>query len=223
MKVPRSGTQQDSPALQRRVEAIFYIKPLQGRNKQRISMLHTSFEQMGIPPGYGFRSLLFCGQASMLVLQARAIEGWRPDRLFARAASGERYEPLGAPGEMLSQEDPVLSPSHPLLAYNTFLHSFGIDAAGEEQHFGNWEAIRVLDLHTWKETHVVDKETLHLPDRELKVWIASLLSFTDKPETLHVVAGFKRSDAMSADYYVSELHLPTGLVRPLVCLPAVFL
>jgi len=185
--------------------------------------MHKNLQELGISPGYGFRKLLFCAQASILVVQAQPTGGWRPDRLFARPVSGERYQPLGAPAEMVSQEDPVLSPSHPLLAYNTELHSFRLDEEGNEQHFGNWKAIRVLDLSTGSETHVVDRETLHLPDSETEVWVSRLLSFAERAETVHIVAAVRRRDAYTVDYYVSELHLSSSLIRPLAHLPAVFL
>ncbi len=193
-------------------------EPLPGRQND----MHKSFDEMGIPKGYGFKRLLFCAPANTLVVEIEALSHWRPARLYSRASGVERYEPIGTPSELLSQEDPAVSLSHPLLAYNTLRNSFTIDAEGNELHSGNWEAIRVCDLSAGKEVHVVDRETLHLPDRNTEVWIPHLLSFTPNPETLHVVAAFRR-DQPHVNYYVSELHLPTGLVRPITSLPAAFL
>jgi hypothetical protein len=186
-------------------------------------MLHKSFEEMGIPSGYGFRKLLYCASAGVLIVQTQPLQGWRPDRLLARSSSAERYEPIGTPDEVVSQDDPVVSCSHPLLAYNSMRHSFRLDEEGKELHAATWEAVRVLDLTGGRETHVVDRETLHLPDRTLDVWIVSLLGFADSHECLHIVAGFSREYPSNISHYVSELHLPSGLVRPLVNLPAAFL
>jgi hypothetical protein len=124
---------------------------------------------------------------------------------------------------MVSQEDPVLSSSHSLLAYRTEVHSFRADEEGNEQHFGNWEAIRVIDLRLGSETHVVDRETLHLPDRETEVWVLRLLSFAEQIAMVYIIAAMRRRDAVAVEHYVSELHLPSGIVRPLANLPAVFL
>ncbi len=178
---------------------------------------------MGIPHGYGLRNLLFCARANILVVQARPTDGWRPDRLFVRPVSGERYQPLGTPAEMVSQEDPVLSSAGPLLAYKTEVHSFRIDEKGNELHSANWETTRVLDLSTGSETHVVDRETLHLPDSNTEVWVSRLLSFAERADTVHIVAAIRHRDAYVVDYYISELHLSSSLVRPLAPLPAAFL
>ncbi len=186
-------------------------------------MLYKSFEEMGIPPGYGFKRLLFCPAVDTLVVQTQSIANWRPERLYARPIVGERYESIGTPAELVSQEDPVLSPSHSLLAYNTLLHSFRLDSEGNELHGGDWQAIRVVDLRLGTETHVIDRETLHLPDRDIEVWIDSLLAFAECPEVLHVVAALKRASSFTVERYVSELQLSSGLVRPLANLPASFL
>jgi hypothetical protein len=186
-------------------------------------MQQKNFEEMGIPSGYGFRNLLYCVAADVLIVQTQPLQGWRPDRLYARPIGAERYEPIGSPDELVSQDDPVVSCAQPLLAYNTMRHSFRPDEEGNELHGANWEAIRVLDLRTRTEAHVIDQETLHLPDRNLEVWITSVLGFADSHECLHVVAGFSREYPANISHYVSELHLPTGLVRPIVNLPATFL
>ena len=184
-------------------------------------MLHKSFEEMGIPAGYGFKNLLYCAAADTLVVQLEPLQGWRPERLYLRSNGSEQYDLLGEPEEMISQDDPVVLCAHPLLAYNTLRHSFSNDAGGAELHGADWEAVHVFDLRSKAETHVVDRETLHLPDQNIDVWISRVLGFADH-ECLHVVSAFSR-DKLLMNYYVSELHLPTGLVRPLVNLPAAFL
>ncbi len=186
-------------------------------------MLHKTFEEMGIPAGYGFKQLLYCSIADTLIVQTQPVQGWRPERLYARKQQEERYAPIGLPGDLISQDDPVVCAGHPLLAYNTMSHSFRADAEGKELHGANWEAIRVVDLSTRQETHVVDRETLHLADPETEVWISQVLSFAQNAESLHVVAAFSRDKGLTTNYYVAELHLPTGLVRPIAQLPAAFL
>lgn len=178
---------------------------------------------MGIPPGYGFKQLLFCPAADTLIVQTQSFENWRPERLYVCSIGGERYEPISAPAELVSQVYPIVAPSHPLLAYNTLLNSFQLDAEGNELHGGYWQAIRVVDLRARTETHVIDKETLHLPDRNTEVWVESLLAFAEHSDVLHVVAAMKRGSSFTVERYVSELHLSSGLVRPLAQLPASFL
>jgi hypothetical protein len=80
-----------------------------------------------------------------------------------------------------------------------------------------------VDLRSGIESHIVDKETLHLPDSDTEVWIDSLLGFAALPQTLHVTAALKRGQSYHVDRYVSELHLSSGLVRPLAKLPASFM
>lgn len=185
-------------------------------------MQYKSFEEMGIPSGYAFRNLLYCSPADVLIAQAEPRSGQGPNRLYYRPAGSDRYEPIGAPDELISQEDPTVLCSHPLLAYNTLRHSLQSGEAGNNWPGTNWDAVRLLDLRSMTEKHIVDHETLHLPDRNIDVWIARLLGFADSHECFHVVAGFSR-DKATINYYVSELHLPTGLVRPIVNLPATFL
>ena len=185
-------------------------------------MLHKNFQEMGIPAGYGFKHLLYCAAADTLIVQTQPLQGWRPERLYARKVQDERYRPIGSPEKLVSQEYPVTCPGHPLLAYNTLTHSFRSDEEGNEQHGADWQAVRVIDLVTQAESFVVDRETLHLADLETRVWISSLLSFTDHSDCLHVVAAFTRNQA-AVNHYVSELHLPSGLVRPIAQLPAAFL
>ena len=186
-------------------------------------MFGKSFEEMGIPAGYGFKQLLFCAAADTLIVQTQAITNWRPERLYFRSVGGERYEPVGAPAELVSQVYPIVAPSHPLLAYNTLLNSFNLDAEGNELHGANWQGVHVVDLRSRAETYVIDKETLHLPDRDTEVWVESLLAFAEHPDVLHLVAAMKRGSSFKVERYVSELHLSSGLVRPLANLPAAFL
>ena len=186
-------------------------------------MFGKSFEEMGIPPGYGFKQLLFCPAADTLIVQTQSFPNWRPERLYARSIGEERYEPIGVPADMISQEYPIVAHSHPLLAYNTLLNSFSLDSEGKELHAGQWQAIRIVDLKSRSESHVLDKETLHLPDRATEVWVERLLAFAEHADVLHVVAAMKRSSSFTVERYVSELHLSSGLVRPLVNLPASFL
>lgn len=185
-------------------------------------MQSKSFEEMGLPAGYAFGNLLYCSPADTLIVQAQPRNGHGPDRLYTRSAGSERYEAIVAEHDLISQEDPAVLCSHPLLAYNTLRHSLQSGEAGNGWPGANWEAVRVLDLTTRTERHMVDRETLHLPDPDLDVWVVRLLGFADSHERLHVVAGFSR-DKSTINYFVSELHLLTGLVRPMVNLPATFL
>jgi hypothetical protein len=185
--------------------------------------MNRSFEEMGMAKGYGFKRLLFCAPANTLVVQTQPIQGWRPDRLYIRPASGEQYQAIGSPAELVSQEDPAVSSVDPLLAYNTLRHSFRADEDGNELHGANWEAIRVIDLTSGAEIRVVDRDRVHFPDPEIYIWSLQVLAFAQASETLHVVVGFSRNQTFPISHYIAELHLPTGLVRPLTNLPATFL
>jgi hypothetical protein len=178
-------------------------------------MFHKSFVDLGISPGYGFKQLLFCPSANALVVQAQsATSSWRPDRLYFRQVTAERYDPVGT-DYLFSQEDPVLAPSRPVLAYRANVHSFALDAAGVERHSAKWDSIRVFDLHARAETCVVSARTIQFPDGVTNGWISGLLAFAENEngDVLHVVAGLSRNGDQSMDYYLSELNLQTLAVR----------
>ncbi len=86
-------------------------------------MLNRSFEEMGIPPGYGFKQLLFSPVANTVVVQTQSAgHNWRPERLYFRKAESDKYRNIGEPGDLTSQEFPFAHPSKPLLAYNSLQH-----------------------------------------------------------------------------------------------------
>ena len=61
-------------------------------------MLNRSFEEMGIPPGYGFRQLLFSPVTSVLVVRAQSSGiNWRPERLIFATLSWTNTTPLDSP------------------------------------------------------------------------------------------------------------------------------
>src|SRR6266478_6330443 len=127
-------------------------------------MFSTSFEEMGIPPGYGFRQLLFSPIASALVLQTcSARENWRPERLFYRHLAWDRYRIIGNPDDLISQESPFLHPSKPLLAYVSTQHNFSLDEEGKERHYGNWHALQIFSLETGSEVQSLGEESITLP------------------------------------------------------------
>jgi hypothetical protein len=68
-------------------------------------MFSRSFEEMGIPPGYGFKQLLFSRVANVLVAQMQSAGNkWRPERLFFRHSALDKYQQVGAPADFHSQE-----------------------------------------------------------------------------------------------------------------------
>jgi hypothetical protein len=101
-------------------------------------MFAKSFEEMGIPQGYGFKQLLFSPVANSLVLQTcSAMDNWRPERLFYRRLDWDRYRIIANSDHLISQESPFLHSSKPLLAYVSKQHQFLLDEEGKESHFGN--------------------------------------------------------------------------------------
>lgn len=185
--------------------------------------LHRSFKEMGIPAGYGRKQLLFCPAAETLVVQVESVGNWRPERLLMRAITSERYTPVGSPADMVSQEDPVVSNSKPLLAYNGMLHKFDIGPEGEERHFGEWESLKVIDLIAGSEAATIDRQSIHFADGVTDGWISSILSFAGESDALHVVAAMSRDRRQTMEYHLSELHLQSGVLHSIANLPAIFL
>ncbi len=187
-------------------------------------MPHKSFEDVGIPPEYAFKRLLFCAPADTLVVQTRTrTRQWRPERLLYRHTRSQRYVPVGRPGEMVSQDDPVVSPSSTLLAYNTNVHKFEPDAEGIERHSADWECLRIFDLSAGVERQVIDKSMLSIPAGTTRGWISKLLSFAEPSDALHVVVALCDDPQGSVDYHVAALNVRTADLRLLALLPAVFM
>jgi hypothetical protein len=158
-------------------------------------MSHKSFEDIGIPPGYGFKRLLFNPPTQTIIVHVEAVRHWRPERLYLRSVASERYTAIGSPGDMISQECPVTSNSQPLLAYIAIRHKFDVDAGGEERHSGNWESLNLVNLMDGTDRSMVDFRTIGFPTEVTRGWVASLLSFGSGPHLLHVVCALQKSES----------------------------
>jgi hypothetical protein len=103
-------------------------------------MWNRSFQEMGLPPGYGFKQLLLSPVANALIVHAQSAgRNWRPERLYFRKLESEQYQPVGQPGDLTSQDHPFVHPAKPLLAYNSMKHRFSVDADGKERHSADWD------------------------------------------------------------------------------------
>jgi hypothetical protein len=183
-------------------------------------MFNKSFQEMGIPPGYGFKQLLFSPVANALVVQTQSAgHNWRPERLYFRSAVSDNYRNIGEPSDLTSQEFPFVHSSKPLLAYNSMQHRFTVDAQGEERHTGDWDSLKLFDLKLGVEIDSINQDTLHLPTGVMRGWISSLVAFGDSG--LFVQAGLSK-DGSRMDYLVAEVDLAERLLKPIVALPATF-
>src|SRR5207249_1429405 len=118
---------------------------------------NKSFEEMGIPPGYGFKRLLFSPVASALVLQAQSAEkNWRPERLYFRHIESDKYNSIGQPADLISQDSPFVHSSKPLLAYSCLKRHFSVDASGQERHTGDWDSLNLHNLESGVEVESIN-------------------------------------------------------------------
>ena len=178
------------------------------------------FEDMGIPPGYGVKQLLFSPAANVLVLQIHSAgEAWRPERLYFRGIGSDKYSPIGAPSLLVSQERPCIHSSKPLVAFNQMQHKFSLNAAGEELHSGDWHSLEVVSLETGLPVRTVRPDTLRLPSEFRHGWIYDVVAFGD--HGLFVNAGLSYN-MKAFVYFIAQLD-ESGELKPLVELPAVFL
>jgi hypothetical protein len=184
-------------------------------------MWNRSFQEMGLPPGYGLKQLLFSPAANALGVQAQSAGlNWRPERLYFRYVESDKYQCVGQPADLTSQDFPFVHPSKPLLAYNSMQHRFTVDAQGEERHSGDWDSLRLFDLKLGAEVDSINQDTLHLPTGVVRGWISSLVSFGDSG--LFVQAGLSK-DGSRMDYVVAEVDLAQRILKPVVALPATFI
>jgi hypothetical protein len=185
-------------------------------------MWSKSFEEMGIPPGYGFKQLLFSPFASVLVVQAQSSgKNWRPERLYFRHIELEKYNAVEQPADLISQDSPFVHPSKPLLAYNCLEHRFSVDASGEERHSGDWDSLHLYDLEQGVEVDSINRNTLILPPGIVRGWISGIVAFNDSG--LFVKAGLSKEGSSRMDYVVAELDLSHRVLNPVVALPATFI
>src|SRR5689334_19029080 len=177
---------------------------------------NRSFEEMGIPRGYGFMQLLFSPVAHTLVVQTQSGEkNWRPERLYYRHIDADKYTPIGQPGELVSQEYPFLHPTKPLIAFNCLKHNFELDGEGKERHTGDWDSLRLYNLESGTEVQQVNRETLVLPPGVVRGWIATLVGFSEMG--LFVQAGLTKDDG-SRMHVVAELELSKHILQPIASL-----
>jgi hypothetical protein len=183
-------------------------------------MFSKSFEEMGIPQGYGFKQLLFSPVANALVLQTySAMDNWRPERLFYRHLAWDRYRIIANPDHLISQESPFLHSSKPLLAYVSTQHQFSLDEERGESHSGNWHGLHIVNLESGSETQLVSEESITLPPGTERGWICEIVSFGDSG--LFVKAALSKN-ATAVEYFVAELDSAQN-VKPIATLPAVFM
>jgi hypothetical protein len=184
-------------------------------------MLNRSFQEMGIPPGYGFKQLLFSPAASALVVQAQSAgKNWRPERLYFRHIESDEYKSVGQPADLISQDYPFVHPSKPLLVYNSSKHRFSVDAQGEERHGADWDSLNLYNLESGMEVESINRETLNLPPGIVRSWITTIVAFSDSG--LFVQAGLSK-ECSRMDYVVAELDMGQHVLKPIVVLPATFI
>jgi hypothetical protein len=183
-------------------------------------MFSTSFEEMGIPAGCGFKQLLFSPIANALVLQTcSARDNWRPERLFFRHLAWDRYQIIDNPGDLISQESPFLHASKPLLAYVSMQHKFSLDEEGKKRHSGTWDRLHIFSLESGSETQLVSEESIILPAETKHGWICEIVSFGDSG--LFVKAALSKNGTV-VEYFIAELDAAQN-VKPIATLPAVFM
>ena len=179
----------------------------------------VTFDEMGIPAGYGFKRLLFCPVANALVLQTcSARDNWRPERLLFRHLTWERYRPIGKPDDLISQESPFVHPSKPLLAYVSAQHQFSLEE-GKERHSGNWNGLHIVNLENGSEAVSVSEKSITLPTGTKRGWICEIVSFGDSG--LFVNVALSKNETL-VEYFVAELDAAQN-VKPIGALPAVFM
>ena len=107
-------------------------------------MFSKSFEEMGIPQGYGFKQLLFSLVANALVLHTcSASDNWRPERLFYRHLAWDRYRIMANPDDLISQESPFLT--HRSLYWRTSRRNISFRWMRKVKNIGT-----AFTLLTWK-------------------------------------------------------------------------
>jgi len=169
-------------------------------------MLHKTFSEMGIPPGYGFKKFQHSPIAHALVVQTQSSgHNWRPERLYFRKVEAPTYQSVGAVDDLVSQEFPFVHPSEPLLAYNCMVHKFPIDEHGQERHSGDWDSLRIFNLENGSDVDSIGPGSLKLPDGTSRGWIAGIVTFDSFG--LYVTVGLSQKDAMTMDYFVAKLEL----------------
>jgi hypothetical protein len=184
-------------------------------------MLNKSFQEMGIPPGYGFKQLLYSPVINTLVVQTwSGGHKWRPERLYFRKAALDTYQSIGAPGNLTSQEYPFVHPSKPLLAYLSMHHRFALDIQGEERHSGDWDSLSIFNLESGAEVTSINQNSFHLPTGVVRGWIASIVAFGDSG--LFVTAGLSVNGSRM-DYFTAEVDLAQQTLKPITALPATFI
>jgi hypothetical protein len=183
-------------------------------------MAHRSFEELGIPPGYGFKQLLFSPPANALVVQTCPNgDTWRPDRLYFRPGGSAKYKPIGDPSYMVSQESPFLHPSTPLIAYSSIEHRFGLDTEGHETHSGSWHSLHVANLETGLVVRTTAQDTIRLPQGFARGWTCGVVAFGDSG--LFVNAALSKDESLF-EYFIAELD-EGHVLRVVAELPAAFM
>lgn len=184
-------------------------------------MWNRSFQEMGLPPGYGFKQLLFSPVANALIVHAQSAErNWRPERLYFRKLESEQYRPVGQPGDLTSQDHPFVHPAKPLLAYNSMRHRSSEDADGKERHGADWDSLRVYDLNSGVEVASLNRDNLNVPTGIVRSWISSIIAFSES--ALFVQAGISR-DGSRMDYVIAEVNLSGRGLKPIAELPGTFI
>jgi hypothetical protein len=183
--------------------------------------MFKSFQDMGIPSGYGFKQLLYSPAVNILVVQTCSSgHDWRPEHLYFRHADSAEYRKIGAPDDFTSQESPFTHPSEPLLAYNSMQHRFTVDAQGKQRHSGDWDSLNVFNLESGVEVASIKQASLRLPTGVARGWIADIVAFVDAG--LFVKAGLS-VNGTRIDYFIAKVNFAQRTLTTVASLPTTFM
>lgn len=179
------------------------------------------WSEFGIPEGYAYPRLLYNAASEMMIIQVEGTDELRPKRLYMKHKDAPKYEQVGSPEDMTSYEDPVVSISHPLLAFNVQTWQKLEQGVG-----GDWKELQVLDLEIRTCVHSVKKGELILPPGFSDGWISDLIALSDDGARAYIKVALRRtgkSGPVSRVYYfVALLDLTSKQVETLAELRGVF-
>src|SRR3972149_1135496 len=105
-------------------------------------MTIPEWKEMGIPAGYGPKTILYNPPSRRVVVELRSVgDEYLPNRLYMRHEDDAEYHQIGFPEAEISYESPVVLLTQPTLFFNANRIVRSDNHVG-----GNWEAVHSFDL-----------------------------------------------------------------------------
>lgn len=145
--------------------------------------------------------------STVIALVERCSPELHEQRLFFRNASERRYHPIPTLGADINYNDPVSSPTQPIIYY--LVHR---STKWNDGFAGDWLSLDKFDLVQHRGENVVTRSGLRLPSPYARGWISQLFGMAADESAVLCSCGLERPEKGRVHYWACSIDLQTQQV-----------